>query len=94
MSTNPTIHPNVPTEYAIHSGEELTYVLKAAGYSQRELADFMDKSRSHINDVCNGRSTFTLRHQQAVIKMLTDVTPASWPNRVSASALTGVIACT
>lgn len=53
-------------EWTIRDGRELKRVLRVAGYSQRELAEHMNFSRSYVNAVCNGLSPLTLRVIEAV----------------------------
>jgi transcriptional regulator with XRE-family HTH domain len=44
--------------------------LKVAGFSQREIADHINYSRSYVNAVCNGTSELTLRVIEGVKECL------------------------
>jgi transcriptional regulator with XRE-family HTH domain len=57
-------------ELTLRSGNEMKRVLKVAGYSQREIADHINYSRSYVNAVCNGTSELTLRVIEAVKECL------------------------
>lgn len=61
MSTSTPTDTMTSNEQSIRDGAELKRMLKAAGYSQKDLADHLGFSRSHINNVVNGFSTLTLR---------------------------------
>lgn len=59
-------------EMTIRDGAELKRVLRVAGYSQRELADYIGYSRSYVNAVCNRYSPLTLRVVEGVRHRLGD----------------------
>ena len=70
MSTISAQQVTATDELTIVSGEEMKAVLKVAGYSQREIADYIGYSRSYVNAVCNGVSPLTLRVVEAVKELL------------------------
>lgn len=72
MSTLPTTNTNNEEELTIRNGNELKRVLKVAGYSQREIADYINFSKSYVNAVCNGSTALTLRVIEAVKECLGD----------------------
>lgn len=72
MSTLPTTNTNYEEELTIRHGNELKRVLKVAGYSQREIADYINFSKSYVNAVCNGSTELTLRVIEAVKECLGD----------------------
>lgn len=72
MSTLPTTNTNNEEELTIRNGNELKRVLKVAGYSQREIADYINFSKSYVNAVCNGSTELTLRVIEAVKECLGD----------------------
>jgi transcriptional regulator with XRE-family HTH domain len=57
-------------ELTLQSGNEMKRVLKVAGFSQREIADHINYSRSYVNAVCNGTSELTLRVIEGVKECL------------------------
>ena len=66
MSNQQTTNAIHEEEMTLRSGNEMKRVLKVAGYSQREIADYINYSRSYVNAVCNGTSELTLRVIEAV----------------------------
>jgi transcriptional regulator with XRE-family HTH domain len=70
MSNQSKTNTNFEEELTLRNGNELKRVLKVAGYSQREVADHINYSRSYVNAVCNGTSELTLRVIEAVKECL------------------------
>lgn len=70
MSNQQTTNAIHDEELTLRSGNEMKRVLKVAGYSQREIADHINYSRSYVNAVCNGTSELTLRVIEAVKECL------------------------
>jgi transcriptional regulator with XRE-family HTH domain len=66
MSNQQTTNAIHEEEMTLRSGNEMKRVLKVAGYSQREIADYINYSRSYVNAVCNGTTELTLRVIEAV----------------------------
>lgn len=70
MSNSSTTIANTEEELTLRNGNELKRVLKVAGYSQREIADYINYSKSYVNAVCNGSTELTLRVIEAVKECL------------------------
>jgi transcriptional regulator with XRE-family HTH domain len=70
MSSQHTTNAIHDEELTLRSGNEMKRVLKVAGFSQREIADHINYSRSYVNAVCNGTSELTLRVIEGVKECL------------------------
>jgi transcriptional regulator with XRE-family HTH domain len=57
-------------EIEIINHREFAGVLRVAGFAQADLARFIRKSRSHVNNVANGLTPITLRHMQELEQFL------------------------